>query len=135
VRTDTFPSANAPSASASSSERGEVLEEILPEVSEKARATIQGVVRVSVRVHVDPTGNVSEASLDSAGPVSISPTLLSKPPAAGILFTRYGRSQRPQRMAHPLQILANRPQGLSNANNAVAFAGEILVAAPRGSRL
>src|SRR5258708_1260705 len=68
VRTDTLPSANAPRASASSSERGEVLEEILPEVSEKARATIQGVVRVSVRVHVDPTGNVSEASLDSAGP-------------------------------------------------------------------
>jgi len=68
VRTDTFPSANAPSASASSPESGEVLEEILPEVSEKARATIQGVVRVSVRVHVDPTGNVSEALLDSAGP-------------------------------------------------------------------
>src|SRR6202158_5847825 len=67
VRTDTFPSANAPSASASSSERGEVLEEVLPEVSEKARATIQGVVRVSVLVHVDPTGNVSEASLSSAG--------------------------------------------------------------------
>ena len=68
VRTGTFPSANAPSASASSPERGEVLEEILPEVSEKARATIHGVVRVSVRVRVDPTGNVSEASLDSAGP-------------------------------------------------------------------
>jgi TonB family protein len=68
VRTDTFPSANAPSTPASSSARGEVLEQILPEVSEKARATIQGVVRVSVRVHVDPAGNVSEASLDSGGP-------------------------------------------------------------------
>jgi TonB family protein len=68
VRTDTFPSANAPSTPASSSARGEVLEQILPEVSEKARATIQGVVRVSVRVHVDPTGNVSDASLDSSGP-------------------------------------------------------------------
>jgi TonB family protein len=68
VHTGTFPSANAPSASASSSARGEVLEQILPEVSEKARATIHGVVRVGVRVHVDPTGNVSEASLDSAGP-------------------------------------------------------------------
>jgi TonB family protein len=68
VRTGTFPSANAPRASASSSARGEVLEQILPEVSEKARATIHGVVRVGVRVHVDPTGNVSEASLDSAGP-------------------------------------------------------------------
>jgi TonB family protein len=68
VRTDTFPSANAPSASASSSARGEVLDQVLPDVSEKARATIQGVVRVSVRVHVDPTGNVSEAALDSGGP-------------------------------------------------------------------
>jgi protein TonB len=68
VRTGTFPSANAPSTTASSPSRGEVLEQILPEVSEKARATIQGIVRVSVRVHVDPTGNVSEASLDSPGP-------------------------------------------------------------------
>jgi len=68
VHTDVFPSANAPSASLSSSARGEVLDEILPDVSEKARATIRGVVRVGVRVHVDPTGNVTEAALDSAGP-------------------------------------------------------------------
>ncbi len=74
VRTDTLapaPSAsseNAPSASASSSARGEVLEQILPDASDKALATIHGVVRVSVRVRVDPTGNVAEATLDSPGP-------------------------------------------------------------------
>ncbi len=68
VRTDTFPSANAPLPTASSPVRGEVLDEILPEVSDKARATIRGIVRVSVRVHVDPTGDVSEAALDSPGP-------------------------------------------------------------------
>ncbi len=68
VRTDTFPSANAPSASASSPARGEILEQTLPDVSAKALATIQGVVRVGVRVHVDPAGNVSEAALDSPGP-------------------------------------------------------------------
>jgi TonB family protein len=68
VRTDTFPSANAPITAASSSARGEVLDQVLPEVSEKARATIHGVVRVGVRVKVDPTGNVSEAVLDSPGP-------------------------------------------------------------------
>jgi TonB family protein len=67
VRTDTIPSANAPSNSASPA-RGEVLEQILPEVSEKARATIQGTVRVAVRVQVDAAGNVSEAALDSSGP-------------------------------------------------------------------
>jgi TonB family protein len=72
VRTDTSPSTNATRApapsSASSSTRGEILDQVLPEVSEKARATIHGVVRVGVRVKVDPTGNVSEAVLDSPGP-------------------------------------------------------------------
>jgi len=48
--------------------KGEVLDQILPDVSAKARATIQGKVRVSVKVHVDPAGSVSEAELDSAGP-------------------------------------------------------------------
>jgi TonB family protein len=67
VRTDTAPSTSAPSVSPSSPGRGEVLDQVLPDVSEKARATIQGVVRVAVRVHVDPTGNVSDAELDSGG--------------------------------------------------------------------
>jgi TonB family protein len=68
VRTDTFPSANAPAASGSSAARGEVLDQVLPEVSGKALGTIQGVVRVTVHVHADPTGSVSEAALDSPGP-------------------------------------------------------------------
>jgi len=68
VRTGTFPSANVPSASASSSSRGEVLDQILPEASPGALATIQGVVRVGVRVQVDPSGTVSDAALDSPGP-------------------------------------------------------------------
>ena len=68
LRTDTFPSANAPKTSAVSPAHGEVLDQVLPDVSEKARGTISGKVRVSVRVHVDPTGNVSQAELDSPGP-------------------------------------------------------------------
>ena len=68
VRTDTFASANAPSHSGSSSARAEVLEQVLPDASENALATIHGVVRVGVRVQVDPTGNVAEARLDSPGP-------------------------------------------------------------------
>src|SRR6266481_5721355 len=62
------PKLNAPNASAPSAARAEVLEQVLPDASAKALATIHGVVRVSVRVQVDPTGNVSEAALDSAGP-------------------------------------------------------------------
>ncbi len=48
--------------------KGEVLDQVLPDVSAKARATIQGKVRVSIKVHVDPAGSVSEAELDSQGP-------------------------------------------------------------------
>ena len=44
---------------------GEVLDQVLPDVSEKARQTIKGKVRVSVRVHVDPSGNVTQAELDT----------------------------------------------------------------------
>lgn len=48
--------------------KGEVLDQVLPEVSQKARDTIHGKVRVSVKVHVDPAGAVSDAELDSPGP-------------------------------------------------------------------
>jgi TonB family protein len=53
---------------ASSPDRGEVLDQVLPEASSKALSTIQGTVRVVVRVHVDPVGKVSSADLDSPGP-------------------------------------------------------------------
>jgi TonB family protein len=68
LRTDNFPSVNAQKSSVASPARGEVLDQILPDVSEKARATITGTVRVSVRVQVDPAGNVSAAEFDSPGP-------------------------------------------------------------------
>jgi TonB family protein len=50
------------------STRGEILDQVLPEVSQKALATIHGTVRVSVLLHVDAAGNVSEAKFDSPGP-------------------------------------------------------------------
>jgi TonB family protein len=50
------------------SARGEVLDQVLPDVSQKARSTIHGKVRVSIKVHVDPSGGVSAAELDSPGP-------------------------------------------------------------------
>src|SRR5260370_36547276 len=68
VRTETFPSANAPSASASSSQPGELLDQILSDASPGAVATLHGVVRVSVRVQADPSGTVSDAAVDSPGP-------------------------------------------------------------------
>jgi TonB family protein len=48
--------------------RGEVTQQVMPEVSEKARGTIAGRIRVGVKVHVDPSGSVTAAELESAGP-------------------------------------------------------------------
>ncbi len=48
--------------------KGEVLDQVLPDVSQKARDTIRGKVRVSIKVQVDPAGGVSAAELDSPGP-------------------------------------------------------------------
>ena len=59
-----------PTSVGTGSSRGEVLDQVLPDVSPKARGTIQGKVRVSVKVHVDSAGSVSGAELDSAGPSS-----------------------------------------------------------------
>jgi TonB family protein len=46
---------------------GEILEQVLPEVSQKARGTIQGRVQVTVRAHVDSAGLVTATELDSPG--------------------------------------------------------------------
>jgi TonB family protein len=47
---------------------GEVVHQGLPDVPRKARNTIRGKVRVSVRVRVDPSGSVVGTTLDSPGP-------------------------------------------------------------------
>jgi TonB family protein len=47
---------------------GDVVQQVLPNVPQSARDTIQGTVRVRVRVKVDPSGNVTGADLDSPGP-------------------------------------------------------------------
>jgi eukaryotic-like serine/threonine-protein kinase len=51
-----------------SPDRGEVLDQIIPRPSSDALASIDGTVRVIVRVRVDPAGNVSQALLEKAGP-------------------------------------------------------------------
>jgi TonB family protein len=55
-------------ASAGAVTQGEVLEQIMPDVSPKARATIRGTVHVAVKLHVDTTGNVASAELFTPGP-------------------------------------------------------------------
>jgi TonB family protein len=52
----------------SPSTRGEVLEQVLPKIPEKALATISGTVRVGVKAQVDAAGNVSDVGLETPGP-------------------------------------------------------------------
>jgi len=57
-----------PKSSSGAITSGEILDQVLPEVPQKARDTIHGKVRVSVKINVDPSGNVTSADLDSPGP-------------------------------------------------------------------
>jgi len=58
------PSADTPKHA----DQGAVAERVMPDVSVSARNTIQGKIRVSVRVAVSPQGEVTNASLASPGP-------------------------------------------------------------------
>ena len=46
----------------------QVMQKVLPEVSQRARETIQGTLEVRVRARVDSSGDVMEAMLESPGP-------------------------------------------------------------------
>jgi TonB family protein len=45
-----------------------VIHEAIPDVPQKARNTIRGSVRVSVKVDVNPSGSVTDATIESQGP-------------------------------------------------------------------
>jgi TonB family protein len=45
--------------------RGAVLYQVVPDISQRARDTIQGTVRVGVKVHVDDAGKVTGGELDN----------------------------------------------------------------------
>jgi len=63
------PAPSPPAANVSTGViQGAVTERVLPSVPRSARDTIQGKVKVTVRAVVDPTGNVSTATLESPGP-------------------------------------------------------------------
>jgi TonB family protein len=68
LRSESFSNASATKSSPADQSKGDVLDEVLPQVSEKSLSTIQGIVRVVVKVHVDPAGRVSEATFDAPGP-------------------------------------------------------------------
>jgi TonB family protein len=57
-----------PNSSASTVIPGEILDQVLPDVSQKARDTIYGKVRASVKINVDSSGSVTSVDIDSRGP-------------------------------------------------------------------
>jgi TonB family protein len=61
-------SATPAATSASGVVHGKVIQQILPDAPQKARDTIRGKVRVTVKVHVNDSGTLTEASLAAPGP-------------------------------------------------------------------
>ena len=59
------PVAKSAKVAPTNAARGAVLYQVVPDISQRARDTIQGTVRVGVKVHVDDTGKVAGAELDN----------------------------------------------------------------------
>jgi len=59
------PAAKSPKLVETNPARGAVLYQVVPDISQRARDTIQGTVRVGVKVHVDDAGKVTGADLDN----------------------------------------------------------------------
>jgi TonB family protein len=53
---------------ASHNNQDDVVRQVMPQVSPSARRTIQGTIKVRVRVDVDAAGNVAKAKLELSGP-------------------------------------------------------------------
>jgi TonB family protein len=62
------PAEASPAAKRARPAAGAVLHQVMPDVSQSARNTIHGTIKVSVQVQVDASGKVSSAKLKSAGP-------------------------------------------------------------------
>ncbi len=68
-RETSAPEAVAPTKTANNEAApGDVVQQLVPDVPRKALDTIQGTVKVGVRVQVDAAGDVTDANLDSPGP-------------------------------------------------------------------
>lgn len=69
-QTPVSPPAEAPTVpgASASDASSRVVHQVLPDVPQKARDTIRGTVRVGIKVSVDPSGNVTDATIDSPGP-------------------------------------------------------------------
>jgi TonB family protein len=48
--------------------QGDIIHQVVPEVSQNSRNTITGTIKVNVRVEVNPAGKVTAAKLKTAGP-------------------------------------------------------------------
>jgi TonB family protein len=59
------PASESPKVSQTNPARGAVVYQVVPDISQRARDTIQGTVRVSVKVQVDDGGKVTGADLDN----------------------------------------------------------------------
>jgi serine/threonine protein kinase len=68
LRSESPSSAASAKPATSNPARGEVLDQVLPAAPEKALATIHGTFHITARVQVDPSGSVTDVTLDDPGP-------------------------------------------------------------------
>jgi TonB family protein len=64
---NTPPAKTAKTDQAPNTEKGSVLFQVVPDISQRARDTIHGKVKVSVKLHVDPSGTVVGKTIENDG--------------------------------------------------------------------
>jgi len=64
------PPAQAPKVPEAKAASSGVIHQVLPDVPQNSLDTIRGTVRVGIKVSVDPSGKVTDATIDSPGPSS-----------------------------------------------------------------
>jgi TonB family protein len=68
AQSDSQASSGSQAANESGAPKGEVVSRVLPDLLPEAKESIRGEFGLTVRVKVDPSGNVVDASLDQPGP-------------------------------------------------------------------
>ena len=67
-RNEEGSAAKSPAKANATGDEGTALDQVMPKPSARALSTIHGSVKVGVKVHVDPAGAVTQATLENAGP-------------------------------------------------------------------
>ena len=99
-----------------------MLYQVVPDVSQRARATITGKVRINVKLQVDTGGNVVAANVENDDASKYFADQAARGlKALAVYAAGSRRSCGSQRMAVAVRIFTDRDEGISFANQSIDY--------------